>query len=54
MKDTSGKDLGILANGFWMILVSGIGKMGHGLVCYGVMELVSHSSLGTRWQVTCL
>ena len=42
MKDILRKDLGILVNGFWMILVLGIGEMGHSLACFGVTELVSY------------
>ena len=41
------KDLRIQVNGFWMILVLEIGEIRHSLVCFGVMELVSHISLLT-------
>ena len=43
MKGISRKDLKILVNGFWMIIVLEIGEMGHSLACFGVMELVSYT-----------
>ena len=42
MKGILRKDLGILVNGFWIMLVLEIGEMRDGLACFGVMELVSH------------
>ena len=47
MKGISRKDLRILVNGFWMILVLEIGEMRHSLACFGVMEPVSHSYMHT-------
>ena len=47
MEDILRNDLGTLVNGFWMILVFEIGEMRHSLVCFGVMELVSHPYIYT-------